>query len=160
MSTLANAKTYFVDFFGPKKTSITCVLKLKCSRETRTDFCLVRNLTIREPDFKRFGRLRNQLFLAADTIAREDNLSPVLTPTMSKDVNEQLKLAHQVIDVVDRANRKICVTLLRYNMDKPLSSHTQIRIFARKKESEKLQQFVFVNYKFEEIICLLDAKNS
>ena len=44
-------------------------------------------------------------------------------PTMSKDMDEQLKMAHKVVDVVDRANREICLTLLRYNVDKPESSY-------------------------------------
>ena len=55
------------------------------------------------------------------------------------------KLAHKVVDVVDRANRKICVTLLRYNVDKPESSYARIRFFARKQEDEKFQQVVSVN---------------
>ena len=71
-----------------------------------------------EADFNRFTRLRNQLVNAAENFAREEILSPVLISTMSKDMGEQLKLAHNVVDVVERANRKICVTLPRYNVDK------------------------------------------
>ena len=52
--------------------------------------------------------------------------------TMSKDIDEQLKLAHRVVDVVDRPNRKFCVIMLRYNVDQPESSYAQVRIFARK----------------------------
>ena len=62
-------------------------------------------------------RLRNQLVIEAEKFAREDNLSGVLIPTMSKDMDEQLQLIHKVVDLVDRANIKICVTLLRYNVD-------------------------------------------
>ena len=91
---------------------------------------------------------------------REENLTPVLIPTMSRDMDEQLKLAHKVVDVVDQANRNICVTLLRYNVDKPASSYAQVRLFARKKEDEKSQQVVYVNYKLEEFIYLLDVMNS
>ena len=29
-------------------------------------------------------------------------------PTMSKDMDEQFKLAHKIFDIVDRANRKVC----------------------------------------------------
>ena len=58
----------------------------------------------------------------------------MLIPTMSKDMNEQLKLAHNVVDVVDRANRKICVTLLRYNVDRLENCYAQVRLFAIKKE--------------------------
>ena len=79
---------------------------------------------------------------------------------MSKDMDEQLKLAHKVVVVVDRANRKICVTLLRYNVDKPDSSYAQIQLFARKREDENFQQSVYVNYKLEESIYLLDVNNS
>ena len=63
-------------------------------------------------------------------------MTPVLITTMSKDMDEQLTLAHKVVEVVDRANRKICVTLLRYNVDKPGSSYFQVRLFARMKEDE------------------------
>ena len=54
-----------------------------------------------ETDFNQFMRLRNQLVNAAKSFAREDNLTPVLLPTMSKDKNEQQNLAHKVVDVVD-----------------------------------------------------------
>ena len=66
----------------------------------------------------------------------------MLIPTMSKDENEQLKLAHKMANVVNRASKKICVTLLLYNMDKPKSSYAQVRMFARKKEDENFQQIV------------------
>ena len=129
-------------------------------KDDKKEFRLVKNLTMGEADFNQFMRLRNQLVNAAENFAREKNLTPVLIPTMSKDMDEQLKLAHEVVDVVDRANRKICVTLLRYNVDKPESSYAQVRILARKKEDEKFQQVVYVNYKLEEFIYLLDVMNS
>ena len=75
-------------------------------------------------------------------------------------MDEQLKLAHKVVDVVDRTKRKICVTLLRYNVDRPESSYAQVRLFARKKEDEKFQQVVNVNFKLEEIFYLPDVMNS
>ena len=78
---------------------------------------------------------------------------------MSKDVDEQLKLAHKVVDIVDRTNRKTCVTLLRYNVGKPESSYAQVRLLARKKEDEKFPQVVYVNYKLDEFIYLLDVMN-
>ena len=78
---------------------------------------LVQNLTMGEAEINQFMRLRNQLVKAAENLAREKNLTPVMIPTMSKDMDEQLKLSHNEVDVVDRANRKICVTLLRYNAD-------------------------------------------
>ena len=94
------------------------------------------------------------------SFAGEENLTPVLIPTISKDMDEQLKLAHKVVDTVDRANKKICVTLLRYNVDKPETSYAEVRLFEKKKEDQKFQQVVYVNYKLEELIYLLDVMNS
>ena len=73
---------------------------------------------------------------------------------------EKLKLAQKVTDKVDRANRKICVTLLRYTVDEPESSYAQIRLIAGKKEGEEFQQIVYVNWKLEESIYLLDVTDS
>ena len=83
-----------------------------------------------------------------------------LTSALSKDMEEQLKLAQKVIDVVDRANRKTCLTLPRYSMDKPESSYAQVRFFAMKKDDEKFWQIVYVIYKLWEFIYLLDTMKS
>ena len=113
-----------------------------------------------EVDFNQSMRLKNQLIIAAENFAREEISTPVLIPTMSRHMDEQLKLAHKVVYIVDQINRNICVTLLRYNVDKPESSYAQVRLFARKKEGEKFQEVVYVNYKFEEFICFFDVINS
>ena len=65
-----------------------------------------------------------------------------------------------MIDVVDCPNRRICVTLLRYKVDNPETSYAQVRMFGRKKEEEKFQQIVYVNYRHDEFINLLDVMNS
>ena len=67
-------------------------------------------------------------------------------------MEEQLKLVHKVTDVVDCSNRMIFVTMLRYKVDNPETSYAQVRLFGRKKEEEKFQQFAHVNYKLEEFI--------
>ena len=54
-----------------------------------------------EADSNQLVRLRNQLVNAAESFFREENLTPVLIPTMSKDMVEQLKLVHKVVDVVN-----------------------------------------------------------
>ena len=160
--------TDFVDFgkcqnrFGrfswSKNNSNYLDVKLKVfKKDDNKEFRLVQNLTMGEADFNQFMRLRNQLVNSAENFATEENLTPVLIPTKSKDMDEQLRLAHKVIDVVDRTNRKICVTLQRYNVDKPESSYAQVRLFARKKEDEKFQQIVYVKYKLEEFIYLFDV---
>ena len=118
-------------------------VKLKVfKKDDEKELRLVQNFTMVEADFNQLKRLRNQLVNTAENFAREENLTPVLIPTMSKDMDEQLKLAHKVVDVVDRANRKISVTLLRYNVEKPESSYAQVQLFAGKKEDEKFQQVV------------------
>ena len=113
-----------------------------------------------EADFNQFIRQRNQLVDAADNFLREQKLSPVLQSTLSKDMEEQLKLFHKVIDLVLRPNRRICVTLLQYKVDNPETSYAQVRLFGRKKEAEKFQQIVYVNYKLDEFVYLLDVMNS
>ena len=105
-------------------------------------------------------QLKNQKVIAAEWFGREENSSAVLIPTMSKGKDQQLKLAHKGVDVLDRANSKICVTLPRYSVDKPESSYGQIRLFVRKMEDEKFQQNIYVKYKFEKIVYLLDVLSS
>ena len=119
----------------------------------------MQNLTMGEADFKQVMPLRRLLVGASEISAREENLSPVLIPPMFKDIDEQFKLAHKVVDVVDGPYRKIYVTLLRYNVDKPEGSYAQVPIFTGNKEDEKFQRVDFVNYKLEEFIYLLDVVN-
>ena len=137
-------------------------IKLKVFRrvDKNAEFRLRQKLSMGEADFNQFIRQRYQLVVAADNFLREENLSPVLQSTLFKDMEEQLKLVHKVIDVVDRSNRKICVTMLRYKVDNPETSHAQVRLFGRKNEEEKFQQIVYVNYRLDEFTYLLDVMNS
>ena len=145
----------FGRFSWSKNESNYLDVKLKVfKKDDKKEIRLVQNRTLGEADFHQFMRLRNQMVKAAENLIR------VLIPAMSKDMDEQLKLAHRVVYVVDRANGKICVALLRYSVNKPESSYAQVRLFARKKEDEKFQQFVYVNYKLEEFIYLLEVMNS
>ena len=149
--------------FSWTKNDSNCLdIKLKVfkRKDKNAEFRLRQNRSMGEADFNQFIRRRNQLVVAADNFPREENLSPVLQSTLSKDMEEQLKLVHKVIDVVDRSNRKICVTMLRYKVDNPETSFAQVRLFGRKNEEEKFQQIVYVNYKLEEFIYLLDVMNS
>ena len=152
----------FGRFFWSKNDSNYLDIKLKVFKreDKNAEFCLRQNLSMGEADFKQFIRQRNQLDVAADIFLREQSLSPVLQSTLSKDMEEQLKLVHKVIDVVDRPKRRICVTLLRYNVDNPDTSYAQVRLFGRKTEEVKFQQIVYVNYKLDEFIYLLDVMNS
>ena len=118
------------------------------------------NFSMGEADFIQFIQQRNQLVVAADTFLGEQNLSPVLQSTLSKDLQEQVKLVHKVIDIVPCPNRRIRVTLLQYKVDKPETSFAQFRLFGLKKEEEKFQKNVYVNCKLDEFVCLLDIMNS
>ena len=108
-------------------------VKLKVfKKDDNKELRLVQNFTMGEADFNQFMQLRNQLVNAAENLGREENLSTVVTLTLSRDMDEQLKLAHTVVDVKDRTNRKVFVVLLRYSEDKPQFSYAQIRKFAMK----------------------------
>ena len=79
---------------------------------------------------------------------------------LAKDMEEQLKLTNNVVEAFDRPHRKICVTMLRYNVEKPETSYVQVRLFGRRKEEEKFNEMVYVHYKLDEFIYLLDIINS
>ena len=59
-------------------------------KDDKKEFRLVQNLTMGEANFNQFMRLRNQVINAAENFAKEENLTPMLIPTMSKDMDEQL----------------------------------------------------------------------
>ena len=75
-------------------------------------FPLAQNLTMGEADFIQFVRLRNQLVVAVRDFSKEENLPPVQLKLLAKDMEEQLKLAHKVVEVVDQPHKKLCVTIL------------------------------------------------
>ena len=111
-------------FSWSKKDSNYLDVKLKVfQKDDNKDFHRVLNVTMGEADFNKLKQFRNQLIIAVKNFARAENVSPVLIPTMSRDTDEQLKLAHKVVNVVDCPWRKMSVTLLRYNVDQPKSSY-------------------------------------
>ena len=135
-------------------------LKVFKREDKNAEFRLRQNLSMGETDFNQFIRLRNQLVVAVRDFSKEENLPPVQVKLLAKDMEEQLKLTHKVVEVVDRPHRKIGVTMLRYNVEKPETSYVQVRLFGRKKDEEKFNQIVYVNYKIDEFIYLLDVMNS
>ena len=127
------ACTDYVDFgkcqdrFGriswSKKSFDYLDVKLKVfKRDENKQFRQAQNLTMGEADFIQFIRLRNQLVVAVRDFSIEENLPPVKVKLLAKDMEEQLKLTHKVLEVVDRPHKKICVTMLRYNVEKPETS--------------------------------------
>ena len=104
----------FGQFCWCKNDSNHFDVKLKVfKKDDNKEVQLVQKLTMGEADFNQLMRLRNQLVNAKENFARWENLTPVLIPTMSKNMDEQINMAKKIVDLVDRANRKICVTLLR-----------------------------------------------
>ena len=79
-------------------------LKVIKRENKNAQFWLRQNFTLGEADNSQFIQQRSQLVVAADNFLREQNLSPVLHSTLSRDMEEQLKLVHKVIDVVDGPN--------------------------------------------------------
>ena len=78
-------------------------VKLKViKKDNNRDFRLVEIFTIGETNFKTCMRLRNQLVTAAGKLGWKEKLWPVLIPTLSEDIDEQLNWAHKVVNVVDR----------------------------------------------------------
>ena len=109
MWTLANVKLFRRFSWSKKDSNFLDVKHKVLKKDDNKEFRLVQIFTMGEADFNQFIQLR---IIAAENFAREENLSPVLIPTMSKELDEQLKLAHKVVDVVELSNRKICLTLL------------------------------------------------
>ena len=152
----------FGRFSWTKNDSNYCDIKLEVfKREDKiTKFRQRQNFSKGEADFNQFIRQRDQLVVAANNFLREQKLSSVLQSTLYKDMEDQLKLVHKVIDVVDCPTRRTCVTLLRYRAENPETCYAQVRLFGRKKEEEKFQQSVYVNYKLDEFVYHLDVMNS
>ena len=86
----------FGRFSWSKNDSNYLDIKLKVSKgeDKNAEFRLSQIFSMGEADFNQFIRQRNQLVVAADNFLREENLSPVLQSTLSKDMEEQLKLVH------------------------------------------------------------------
>ena len=98
-----------------------------------------------EADFIQFIRLRNQLVVSVRDFSKEGNLPPVQVKLLAEDMEEQLKLTHKVVEVVDRPHRKICVIMLHYKVQKAETSYIQLRVFGRRKEEKKFNQNVYMN---------------
>ena len=103
MWTLAGVQTNLDDFFWTKNDSNYLDIKLKVFKreDKNAEFRLRKNLSKGEADFNQFIRQRNQLVVAADIFLREQNLLPVLQSSLSKDLEEQLKLVHSSVLLVE-----------------------------------------------------------
>ena len=76
----------FGQFSWTKNDSNYSDVKLKVFKreDKNAEFRLRQNFSMGEADFNQFIRQRNQLVVAADSVLREQNLSPFLQSTLSK----------------------------------------------------------------------------
>ena len=121
---------------------------------------MAQNLTLGETYFNQFIRLRHQLVVTVRDFSKEETLAPLKVKLLAKHMDEQLKLTHKVVEIDDRPYRRIGVTMLRYNVEKLETSYVQVRLFGRRKEEEKFNGIVYLNYKFDEFIYLFDVMDS
>ena len=105
-------------------------------RDESKPFPMAQNFTMGEADFNQFIRLRNQLIVAVRDFSKEESLPLVQLKLLAKDMEEQNKLTHKVVEAVGRPHTKICVTMLRYNVEKPETSNVQVRLFGRRKRKK------------------------
>ena len=165
------ACTDYVDFgksqdrFERISWSKTCFdyldVKLKLLKKDENKvFRLAQNLTMGETDFNQFLRLRNHLVVAVQDFSRGKNPPSVQIKQLANDLEEELKFRHNVVEVVDRPYRKICVTLLHQNVEKPETSYVQVRLLEKRNVEEKINEIIHMNYKLGEFIYLLDVMSS
>ena len=107
-------------------------------KDENKEFRLVQNLTMGETDFNQFIRLRKQLVVAVRDFSKEENLAPAQVELLAKDMEEQLKRTHEVVEAADR------VTMLRYTVEKPETSYVQVRLFGRREERGRKNQSNFL----------------
>ena len=136
-------------------------IQLKVFRkDDKGDFRRHQQIKLGVFDFKQLLCLRNPIVLAVREFSTDETLKEVVTSPLSKDLDEQLKHVQKAITIVDRPKRKIIAIMKKYCMDKPESTYVQLRLFTRNSQHDKFQQLVFVNYKYDEFLCLLDVINS
>ena len=115
-------------------------------------FLLVQCFRTGEEDFNQFHWLRTQLVNGAENFAIQGNLSSVLKPTLSKDMDEQLKLVHKMLTQKTEQTRRFlwlcCGTMWPSQRNHKLNSN----YFARNKEDDKFQQFFYMRKESEELI--------
>ena len=135
---MENAKIFWDSFSWSKIDSKNSDKVLEVfKKDDNKDFRLVQEFTMCEADFYQFMRVTNQLVIAAENLVIDENLSPVVILTLSRDKDEQLKLAQKLAKKMDRANRESCVTLPLYNLDKLESSYAQIRLLHGRRRTRK-----------------------
>ena len=70
-------------------------------KDENKQFRLAQNLKKGEADFIQFNRVRSQLVVAVRDFSKEENLPPVQVKLLAEGTEEQRKLTHKVVEVVD-----------------------------------------------------------
>ena len=83
-----------------------------------------------DSNFKRFVGPRNQPIFATENVTKKQNMSPFELQREPKDKDEQLKIAHKTIKVVDRSNRMTRVNPLQFNLLMLERKYHEVLIFA------------------------------
>ena len=136
-------------------------IQLKVFRkDDKWDFYRYQQIKLGVFDFKQLLCLRNPIALAVREFSTDETLKEVATSTLSKDLDEQLKNVQKASTIVDWPRWKIIATMKKYCMDEPESTNAQLPLFTRNSEHDKFQKLVFVNYKFDEVLCLLHVITS
>ena len=93
-----------------------------------------------ESDFHQFIRMRNQLVVAVRDFSKEENRPPVHLKLIPKRHGGATQTYTQSCEVVDLPHRKICITMLRYSVEKLETSYVQVRFFGTRKDGRKFNQ--------------------
>ena len=146
MWTLERVRTGFDIFYGPQMAAFTWMLNLECWRETTSDKFALSKFSQGERQIKtNSGNWGISRSLQQKNVVRRKVCQQCWYQKCPKTWMKNSKFFHKLVDVMDRAVRKIFVTLLRYNVDKRESSYAQVWVFTRKKEDERLQKVVHVS---------------
>ena len=98
--------------------------------------------------------------MATGEFYRKENLRPITTSPLSKDLEDQMKHEQKTITIVDRLKNNIIATIERHHFDKSDVTYVQFRFFMRKNEAENIQRLVFVKYGLDEFLSLIDVIKS
>ena len=109
---------------------------------------------IGKEEFKRFCILKDLLLNDAQSIDGLKELKINGNASWSgSDTEQELSLCHSVVDLEHNGNRRVSLTIKRYDMKDVNSTYIQLRLFLSN------QQFACVNYKLSEFADLVKVLN-
>ena len=160
MCTLANAKTDSDDFFVQKG-----FLLLECKTRSLQERWQQRVPTASK---SHIGRSRFQPVFAIEESAghcsKKSRWRGKLVPSADTYNVQRHRRTTQTVSQgcwrSELSEKKSCVALVQYKVEKPESFYAQVQLFAREKEPEKFQKVVYLKNKLEKFVYLLDVMNS